>query len=78
MLLKYVPKGAINNKPALFQIMAWCPTGTKPLSEPMTADVYWCIYVSFGANGFMFLELSAQIFDEILFDLTHWSWVMHQ
>ena len=34
-LLKYVPKGPINNIPALVQMMAWCWTGDKPLSEPM-------------------------------------------
>ena len=37
--LKYVPKGPINNIPALVQIMAWRRTGDKPLSEPM-----WLIY----------------------------------
>ena len=35
--LKFVPKGSINNKPALVQIMAWHQTGNKPLSEPMMA-----------------------------------------
>ena len=33
--LKFVPKGPINNIPALLQIMAWCRPGDKPLSEPM-------------------------------------------
>ena len=33
--LKFVPKGPINNIPALVQIMAWCRTGDKPLSETM-------------------------------------------
>ena len=33
--LKFVPRGPINNIPALFQIMAWRRTGDKPLSEPM-------------------------------------------
>ena len=33
--LKFVPKGPINNKPALVQIMAWRRPGDKPLSEPM-------------------------------------------
>ena len=33
--LKFVPKGPINNIPALVQIMAWCRPGDKPLSEPM-------------------------------------------
>ena len=33
--LKFVPKGLINNIPALVLIMAWCRPGDKPLSEPM-------------------------------------------
>ena len=33
--LKFVPKGPIDNKPALVQVMAWRRTGDKPLSEPM-------------------------------------------
>ena len=33
--LKYIPKGPINNIPALVQIMAWHRPGDKPLSEPM-------------------------------------------
>ena len=33
--LKFVPKGPINNIPALAQIMAWRRPGDKPLSEPM-------------------------------------------
>ena len=33
--LKFVPKGPINNIPALVQIMAWRLPGGKPLSEPM-------------------------------------------
>ena len=33
--LKFIPKGPINNIPALVQIMAWRRTGDKPLSEPM-------------------------------------------
>ena len=33
--LKFVPKGPINNIPALVRIMAWRWTGDKPLSEPM-------------------------------------------
>ena len=35
ILLKFVPKGSINNKPALVQVMAWRRTGDKPLPEPM-------------------------------------------
>ena len=33
ILLKFIPKGLINNKPALTQIMAWRRIGDKPLSE---------------------------------------------
>ena len=33
--LKFVPKGPINNKSALDQVMAWRLTGDKPLPEPM-------------------------------------------
>ena len=33
--LKFVPKGTINNIPALVQIMAWHRSGDKLLSEPI-------------------------------------------
>ena len=33
--LKCVPKGPMNNKSALIQLMAWRRTGDMPLSEPM-------------------------------------------
>ena len=33
--LKFVPRGLINNIPALVQIMAWHRSGDKPLFEPM-------------------------------------------
>ena len=32
---KFVPKGPIDNNPALVKIMAWRRKGDKPLSEPM-------------------------------------------
>ena len=37
--VKCVPKGLINNIPALVLMMAWCRAGDKPLSEPMMARV---------------------------------------
>ena len=43
--LKFVPKGPIDNNPALVQIMAWCRIGNKPLCEPMLiwfTDAYIC------------------------------------
>ena len=37
--LKFVPKGPINNIPALVQIMAWYRSDDKPLSEPMMVSL---------------------------------------
>ena len=37
--LKFVPKGPMNNIPALVQIMAWRRPGDKPLSEPMMVSL---------------------------------------
>ena len=37
--LRFVPKGPINNIPALVQIMAWRRLGDKPLSEPMVVKL---------------------------------------
>ena len=37
--LKFVPKGPINNIPALVQIMAWHRPGDKSLSEPMMVSL---------------------------------------
>ena len=36
---KFVPKGPINNIPALVQIMAWRRSGDKPLSESMMVSI---------------------------------------
>ena len=36
--LKFVPKGPIDNKSALVQVMAWCRTGNKLLPEPMMSQ----------------------------------------
>ena len=37
--LKFVPKGPINNIPAMVQIMAWRRPGDNPLSEPMMVSL---------------------------------------
>ena len=37
--LTFVPKGPINNIPALIQIMAWRRSGHKPLPEPMMVSL---------------------------------------
>ena len=39
ILLKFVPKGPINNIPSLVQVMAWRWPGDKPLSEPMMVSL---------------------------------------
>ena len=35
----WIKKGPIDNNTALVQMMAWCCTGNKPLSEPLMASV---------------------------------------
>ena len=37
MSLKCVPQGLINNISLLVQVMAYCRSGDKPLSEPLMA-----------------------------------------
>ena len=44
--LKFVPKGQINNIPALVQIMAWRRPGDKPLSEPVTVSLLMHICIT--------------------------------
>ena len=44
--LKFVPKGPINNIPALVQIMAWCRPGDEPLSELMMVSLLTHICVT--------------------------------
>ena len=44
--LNFVPKGPINNIPALVQIMAWCRPGDKSLSEPMMVSLLTDICVT--------------------------------
>ena len=44
--VQLVPKGPINNNPALVQIMAWRRPGDKPLSETMLASLLTHICVT--------------------------------
>ena len=39
ILLKFVAEGPTDNKSALVQVMAWCRTGDKPLSEPLMVSL---------------------------------------
>ena len=43
---KFVPKGLINNIPAMVQIMAWRRPGDKPLSGPMMVSLLTNICVT--------------------------------
>ena len=44
--LNFVPRGQINNIPALVQVMAWRRPGDKPLLEPMMVNLATHIYVT--------------------------------
>ena len=44
--VRFVSKGAINNIPALVQIMAWRRSGDKPLSEPTMVSLPTHTYVT--------------------------------
>ena len=56
--LKFVPKGQIDNIPALVQIMAWRRPGDKPLSDPMMIFLLsHTVYPKKYAHGFCFAVL---------------------
>ena len=60
--LKFVPRGPINNIPALVLIMAWCRPGDNPLSEPMMVSLVTRICVTRPQwVKFVFLELISRI-----------------
>ena len=66
--LKFIPKGPINNIPALVQIMTWCRPGHKPLSEPIMIILltYICITWPQWVNY-------AKIFHKWVFSSPTWS-----
>ena len=43
ILQRFVPQGAVDNKSSLVQVMVWHPTGDKPLSEALMAQLALCI-----------------------------------
>ena len=61
--LKFVPKGPINNTPALVEIMAWRRPGDKPLSEPIMVNlpthicVTWPQWVKRKCHHFICMKL---------------------
>ena len=66
--LKLVPKGPINNIPALVKIMAWRRPGNKPLSEPMMVNLptHICISQPQWVNMLCFVKPSAYQGEESL------------
>ena len=54
--LKFVVKGSIKTIPALVQIMTWCCSGNKSLSELLMIS-FLCICVSFGLNESICINL---------------------
>ena len=40
--LEFVPRSAINNNPALVQVMTWQQRGDRPLPEPMLTQFTDC------------------------------------
>ena len=58
ILLKFVPKGSINNIPALANIMAWCPIRWKAIIWTNDDLAYWRIYASLDLNELNWLILS--------------------
>ena len=61
--LKFVPKGLINNIPALVQIMVWRRPGDKPLSEPMMVNLltHICVTRPQWVNGLIIYKLTQLI-----------------
>ena len=70
--LKFIPKGPIDYKSALVQVMAWHRTGEKPLPESMLTkftDAY--IYTALGGNKITKSGRSFTGVWYILFSLLH-------
>ena len=72
--LKFVPKGPINNIPALIQIMAWRRSVDKPLSEPMmvTLPTHICVTLPQCVNSLG----DVAVFSYILFSNTCNDWYL--
>ena len=76
-----VPKGLIDNIPALFQILVWHWPVNKPLSVQWWL-VSWCIYLSLGLNNLSWSGkyLNFQTFSSFHFD-THplsYTYLLHR
>ena len=76
--MKFVPKGSINNIPALVQIMAWCRPGDKPLSEPMMVSLttHICVTRSQWVNK-KHADLSDSVWWNGAMDITNKCWAIN-
>ena len=68
--LTFVPKGPINNSPALIQIMAWHLSGVKPLSEPMMISLLTHICVTRPQC----ILISSRFSDRLIFNMGRNLW----
>ena len=61
--LKVVPKGLVNNIPALVQIMTWHHPGDKPLSEPVVVNLltHICVTRPQWVNAFLYQGLGHKL-----------------
>ena len=77
-LLKFVPKGPINNIPTLVQVMAWHRSGDKPLSEPMMVSLltHICITRPQWVKKTYFIKRNHQTvhWDTVLHTAQLWQW----
>ena len=48
--MKFIPKGPIDNTPALLQVMAWRLPGDKAITRTNDDLLYWRTYASLGRN----------------------------
>ena len=71
--LKFVPKGPINNIPALVQIMGWRRSCDNPLSEPMMVSLLTHICVTRPQWVKSLNQGNVRRQDDILTIYWHWS-----
>ena len=73
--LRFVPRGRINNIPALVQIMAWRRPGDKPLSEPMMVSILTHICVTRPQWVNIFMATTGD--DWIIPSFRIWDYMLH-
>ena len=69
--LKFIPKGPIDYKSALVQVMAWHRTGEKPITQINADPIHRRIYTTLGGNKITRSGRSFTGVWHILFSLLH-------